>query len=140
MGWMPPAVSEMIISFILEIVAKQITEGENTLAPYEALIDGLRITEVMYAPAAGGVEFIELKNVGSQTLNLKMSGSWTGLRSIWKPVIESGPVCRYGRRRCFPGPVWRRHSCGGAVYRGLEGPRQKIVLRCRILHSGHPAV
>ena len=25
----------------------------------------------MYAPAAGGVEFIELKNVGSQTLNLK---------------------------------------------------------------------
>jgi hypothetical protein len=63
--------SDMIISFVLEIITKHSEGGANTMAPYEALADGLRITELMYAPAAGGVEYVELKNVGSQILDLK---------------------------------------------------------------------
>jgi hypothetical protein len=63
--------SDMIISFILEIVTQQ-TEGENTMAPHEALVDGLRITEIMYNPADNGnAEYIELQNIGSTTLNLE---------------------------------------------------------------------
>ena len=82
--------SDLIFSFILEMVTQH-TEGENTMAPYEALVDGLRITEVMYAPAAGGVEYIELKNVGSQTLNLK------GVRFM------DGIAYEFGNRTLNPG-------------------------------------
>ncbi len=62
--------TDMVISLILELVTQH-TEGENVMASLEALADGLRMTEIMYAPAAGGVEFLELKNIGNQTLNLK---------------------------------------------------------------------
>lgn len=62
--------TDMIISFILEIVTQHV-EGNNDMASYEALADGLRITELMYQPSSGGVEFVELKNVGDQSLNLK---------------------------------------------------------------------
>lgn len=34
------------------------------------LLGSLRLTELMYHPAAGGVEFIELQNVGAQAINL----------------------------------------------------------------------
>ncbi len=61
--------TDMLISFVLDIVTRH-TEGGNDMALLEALMDGLRITELMYHPASDGVEFIELKNVGEQPLNL----------------------------------------------------------------------
>ncbi|MBA7706164.1 hypothetical protein ES703_115011 [subsurface metagenome] len=37
-----------------------------------ALLDGLRITEIMYNPNDPNTEYIELKNIGAQTINLNL--------------------------------------------------------------------
>ncbi|NLH16823.1 MAG: lamin tail domain-containing protein, partial [Phycisphaerae bacterium] len=62
--------TDMVLSFVLERVTQHI-EGNDDMVAFEALADGLRITELMYQPSAGGVEFVELKNIGDQSLNLK---------------------------------------------------------------------
>jgi hypothetical protein len=142
--------SDMIISFILEIITKQI-EGENVMGPYEALVDGLRVTEVMYAPAAGGVEYIELKNVGSQTLNLKNVRFMDGIeyefgnRSLnpGQYVVVTADVAAfqalYGNGIPVVGPyVGALKDRGEKIVLALPNPYDAAILRFDYQGDGYP--
>ncbi len=60
--------SDLVFGLALTATAPQENTGEQNL---QQLLDDLRVSEVMYHPAAsGGPEYLELENVGSQSLDL----------------------------------------------------------------------
>jgi len=54
------------------------------------IAQNLRITEVMYNPRVQNAEFIELKNIGNETINLNLAGFTSGVDFTF-PNIELAP-------------------------------------------------
>jgi len=83
--------SDMLISAELDGVIKMAT-GDFSYANALALLDGLRVTELMYHASAGSsYDYIELQNVGDTTLNL------TGVR------LSDGIDFTFGQMLLDPG-------------------------------------
>ena len=54
------------------------------------LASSLRITEIMYQPVAGGVEFIELQNIGTKPINL--DGAYFDAGNPWSTQFTFGDL------------------------------------------------
>lgn len=64
-------VEDILFGLELDMTTTQTLSEDDRLHNQLALLRGLRITEIMYNPSEGSdFEFIELKNVGEQTLDL----------------------------------------------------------------------
>ncbi len=67
--------SDLLISAALEAKVVEISDGQDTYREQVKLLEGLRVTELMYhAPQGDEGDYIELRNIGSGPLDL------TGLR------------------------------------------------------------
>ncbi len=59
--------SDLVFGIEMEATATELDPQDQNLI---GLLDGLRVTELMYNPAEGGTEFIEVANVGDMPLDL----------------------------------------------------------------------
>ncbi len=86
-----PTNSDVVFGMLLESVQNQ---SHAAVDQALALLDGLRITEIMYHPAdTGNTEFLELQNVSDEPLELN------GVR------LEGGIEYQFGTHRLEPGEL-----------------------------------
>ena len=79
------ASSDIVFGLELEAVRTQfVSEG---LGAAEAILAGLRLTEIMYHPQGGGVEFLELRNTGSSAFDLDGLRFVEGIEFVFPPMV-----------------------------------------------------
>ncbi|MGB2955070.1 MAG: lamin tail domain-containing protein, partial [Anaerolineales bacterium] len=79
---------DVLFGLELDTTITQIVQQDDQLQNQLALLQGLRITEIMYNPIKGSdYEFIELKNVGTQMLDLTGVRFSRGIRFTFPEIM-----------------------------------------------------
>ncbi len=143
--------SDFLIS--CELVAQITTSQDGMIARAFALIDGLRVTELMYHPPAGSeCDYIELQNIGAEPLDL------TGVRlldgvTFEFPFIELDPgeyvtvaadraafTAAYGASGHVVGPYAGNLSNGGEnILLALPWPLEAAIQRFQYNDAWYPS-
>jgi hypothetical protein len=122
--------ADFVISAELEGVAVDTGDGEFAFADELALLDGLRITELMYhAPQGSNFDYIELQNIAATTLNLHGVRITDGVDFVFpEMMLEPGDyVVVISNRVAFRSAYGHANVAG--VYSGnLNNGGERIVL------------
>ena len=144
-----PSSADLVFGLTLD---GQVTATSASVAAGMALLDGLRVTEIMYNPAPGQeYEFVELQNVGSGTLDLAGVRLGGGIEFTFPPSML-GPgkyVVVVGNQTAFEsvygGSINVAGEFGGRLSNGgdtidllLPEPYEAAVLRIEYDDAWYP--
>lgn len=145
--------SDFLISAALDGIVAETPEGDFPYAQQRALLDGLRITELMYhSPAGNNLDYIELQNVSDVTLDLTALRFTDGIEFTFGPMML-GPgeyavvvddiaafQVSYGDTIPVAGQYEGRLDNGGeAVVLQLASPFEAAVMRFVYQDQWYPA-
>ncbi|MBN1816084.1 MAG: lamin tail domain-containing protein, partial [Sedimentisphaerales bacterium] len=144
--------SDFLFSVELELAIEEVV-GEDTLGQMRALLNNLRISELMYYPEPGEtVEFIELTNIGSESLDITGIRFTDGVEFIMPQmnldpgsyVIVTNDLAqfriRYGDVPMVAGVYQKSLSkTGESIALALPAPYEAAILRFEYVGWWYPA-
>jgi hypothetical protein len=143
---------DVLFGLELDVTITQTLQQDDQLQNQLALLQGLRITEIMYHPIKGSdYEFIELKNVGTEPLDLTGVRFSRGIRFTF-PEIMLDPAeyiivvsnmsafrSSYGSEARIAGEYEGKLNNGGeSILLQLPEPTKAAILRFRYDDSWLP--
>jgi hypothetical protein len=143
--------SDFLILVALDAASVKV-EGTFALEGYLKLLDGLRITELMYhAPQGSACDYVELQNVIDETLDVNGVRFGNGIRFTFPPlilqpgetvVVVADPAAfrsTYGAGAKVAGPYDGNLSNGGEeIVLQLPSPHDAAILRFTYRDEWYP--
>ncbi|HCO95856.1 MAG TPA: hypothetical protein DIU00_18270, partial [Phycisphaerales bacterium] len=126
-------------------VKARVLSGETWSALNEAvyavgpIVENLRITEIMYNPTEPNEEFIELQNIGSETINLNLVSFTNGIDFIF-PNVELAPgehIVAVQNRNIFESRYGGNINIAGQYSGKLNNAGERIELQDAIGRTIH---